>query len=146
MLVLWTSAVAAETVYGHVVGVTDGDTIKILDGRRQLHLVRLREIDAPEKRQPFGQASKQSMADLVYDKDVRAECQGWHRERQLCLVFDGPTNVGTLQVMNGMAWVYRQYAPRFSPLYLMEDEARQSKRGLWSDAAPIPPWEWRHAR
>lgn len=144
LLILTALPAAAETIYGQVVGISDGDTIKILDDDRQLHRIRFREIDAPEKDQPFGQASKQSMSDLVYGKDVRAECDGWHRERRLCFVFVGQINVGTEQVARGLAWVYRQYAPKLSPLYALETEARLSKRGLWRDSSPIPPWEWRH--
>jgi hypothetical protein len=54
-------------------GVADGDTITVLDADRQQHKIRLQGIDAPEKAQPFGQRSKESMSTLVFGKDVRVE-------------------------------------------------------------------------
>lgn len=41
-----------------------------------------------------------------------------------------------------MAWVFDRYATDRT-LYAIQDEARAARRGLWSDAAPVPPWEWR---
>ena len=54
-------------------GVTDGDTIKVLDGDLVLHMVRLTGIDAPEKDQPFGKASKKHLASIVAGKEVFVE-------------------------------------------------------------------------
>jgi hypothetical protein len=42
-----------------------------------------------------------------------------------------------------MAWWYRPYAPKDIMLAQLEAEARAAKRGLWADAHPVPPWEWR---
>ena len=47
------------------------------------------------------------------------------------------------QVRRGMAWVYDRYARQDSPLYALQDQARAIKAGLWRDAQPVPPWEWR---
>ena len=60
----------AETISGKVVGVSDGDTITVLDANREQHKIRVSGIDAPEKAQPFGQRSKESMSTLVFGKDV----------------------------------------------------------------------------
>jgi endonuclease YncB( thermonuclease family) len=65
----------AQTYQGKVVGVLDGDTLIVLTPQKQQIKVRLAEIDAPEKRQPFGQRSKQSLSDLVFGKQVRVEQQ-----------------------------------------------------------------------
>jgi endonuclease YncB( thermonuclease family) len=43
----------------------------------------------------------------------------------------------------GLAWWYRRYAPGDLDLERLESEAREAKRGLWADAEPVPPWEWR---
>jgi endonuclease YncB( thermonuclease family) len=51
-----------------VVGVSDGDTITVLDAERQQHKIRLSGIDAPEKAQPFGQRSKETCLDLYLTK------------------------------------------------------------------------------
>jgi hypothetical protein len=61
-------AAHAQTIHGKVVGVADGDTITVLDAMRTQHKVRLSGIDAPEKRQAFGNVSKQNLARLVFQK------------------------------------------------------------------------------
>lgn len=55
------------------------------------------------------------------------------------------TDAGAAQVRAGMAWVYRQYAKGHDVLYAIEQDAKSSRRGLWRDPQPVPPWEWRHA-
>ncbi len=46
-------------------------------------------------------------------------------------------------VKAGFAWWYRRYAPEDVRLEQLENEAREAGRGLWADAEPVPPWEWR---
>ena len=68
-------AIEAGTLQGKVVGVADGDTITVLDATYTQHKIRMQGIDAPEKAQPFGQKSKQSLSQLVYNKQVTVEYQ-----------------------------------------------------------------------
>lgn len=145
-------ATASETLRGRIVAVTDGDTVTLLDESRSQHRIRLAQIDAPEighgrnkPGQAFGRASKQSLSDLVYGRDVWADCVSRDKyDRQVCTILVGDLNVNLEQVRRGMAWVYRKYAN--DPSYdLAEHEARNSKRGLWNDPNPIPPWEYRKA-
>ena len=72
-LLLLACSVQAETLTGRVVGIADGDTIAVFDANRQQHKIRLQGIDAPEKAQPFGQRSKESLSRMVFGKDVRVE-------------------------------------------------------------------------
>ncbi len=53
-------AVAGEPwiVSGRVVGISDGDTVTVLDADKKQHKIRINGIDAPEKRQPFGERSR----------------------------------------------------------------------------------------
>jgi endonuclease YncB( thermonuclease family) len=51
-------------------------------------------------------------------------------------------DAGAAQVADGMAWVYRKYS-KDGALLRLEREAGDARRGLWSDPAPVPPWEWR---
>ena len=46
--------------------MTDGDTIKVRCGEGAQTTIRLAGIDAPEKKQAFGQRSKQALSDLCY--------------------------------------------------------------------------------
>ena len=73
LMLLLSVAAYADTLTGRVVGVADGDTITVLDANHQQHKIRLQGIDAPEKAQPFGQRSKESLSAMVFNKDVRVE-------------------------------------------------------------------------
>ena len=138
----------AETVTGRVVGVADGDTITVLDADKVQHKIRLVGIDAPEKKQPFGNRSKESLSALVFDKTVDVETSKRDRYgRQIGKVLVNGRDVNLVQVELGMAWFYRQYQREQSPndrrLYeAAEDAAKAEKRGLWRDADPVPPWDF----
>lgn len=142
----------AATIAGKVVGVADGDTITVLDADRVQHKIRLAGIDAPEKRQAFGNRSKESLSDLTFGKAVNVETNKRDRyDREIGKVLVNGQDVNLVQVERGMAWFYRQYQLEQSPndrtLYgAAEDAAKAGKRGLWRDAEPIPPWEWRKGR
>ncbi len=142
----------AETITGRVVGVTDGDTITVLDADKVQHKIRLSGIDAPEKKQAFGNRSKESLSDLAFDKTVTVETDKRDKYgRQVGKVLVNGQDVNLVQVERGMAWFYRQYQREQSPndqrLYeATEDAARADKRGLWRDADPVPPWVWRRAK
>lgn len=126
-------------------GVTDGDTVTVLRGREQVK-VRLAEIDAPERKQPFGQRSRQSLAEMVFRQDVLVIEQGKDRYgRSVGRLQLGSLDANAEQVRRGMAWVFDRYVKDRS-LYDLQDEARQAKRGLWADPAPVEPWEWRRSR
>lgn len=141
----------SETITGRVVGVADGDTITVLDGDKVQHKIRLTGIDAPEKKQPFGNRSKESLSELAYDKTVTVETDKRDKYgRQVGKVLVNGQDVNLVQVERGMAWFYRQYQREQSPndrrLYeAAEDSAKADKRGLWRDADPLPPWEFRHS-
>ena len=145
-------AADAETVTGRVVGVADGDTITVLDADMVQHKIRLAGIDAPEKKQAFGNRSKESLSDMVYDKTVNVETEKRDRYgRQIGKVLVNGQDVNLVQVERGMAWFYRQYQREQSPndrrLYeAAEDAAKAGKRGLWRDSEPVPPWDFRHAK
>jgi endonuclease YncB( thermonuclease family) len=147
------SAQAAEwTLTGRVVAVADGDTLTVLDDTKRQHKIRLAGIDAPERRQAFGQRSRERLGKLVHQKRVEARCHKIDRyKREVCAVFQDSRDVGLRMVGEGMAWWYREYANEQSAedqkLYeSAEDTARTARRGLWYDKTPIPPWEWRRKR
>jgi endonuclease YncB( thermonuclease family) len=142
----------AYDLQGKVVGVSDGDTITVLDAQHQQHKVRLAGIDAPESKQAFGQASKKHLSGLVFNRDVTLDCGKTDKyRREVCVVLIDGQDANLAQVKAGMAWWYRQYAKeqtaaRQSSYEAAEATAKAGKVGLWQDADPVPPWEWRRAK
>jgi endonuclease YncB( thermonuclease family) len=139
-----------ETVISaRVVGITDGDTIRVLTNDNQLLRVRLRNVDSPEKGQAFGQASKQNLSRYIFGRDVELHVFDIDRYgRALAVVILDGVDINLQQVRDGMAWVYTKYMGESSPdtqaRYLSaEAEAKQSRRGFWADPDSVPPWEWR---
>lgn len=142
----------AATIEGRVVSVADGDTVTVLDDTNTQHKIRLSGIDAPEKKQPFGQRSKQSLSDLVFAKAVTVETDKRDKYgREVGKVLVGGVDANLVQVQRGFAWHYKAYE-REQPatdrkVYAdAENEARAARRGLWAEAEPMPPWEFRHQR
>ncbi len=139
-------------ITGYVVGVADGDTITVLDADKVQHKIRLTGIDAPEKKQPFGNRSKQNLSDMVFNKIVTVETDKRDRYgRELGKVLAGGVEVNLEQVRAGMAWHYKAYERTQSAAGRQayadaENEAKAAKRGLWADAVSVPPWEWRHSK
>ena len=126
-----------------VVGVTDGDTIKVRCDEGEQIKVRLSEIDAPEIKQPWGQRSKLALSDLCFERQAEIRRLGTDRYgRTIARVFCAGSDANLEQVRTGMAWAYTRYLTDPS-IRAAENAARAEKLGLWSDAAPIPPWEWR---
>lgn len=142
-------AAAGNVLNGRVVGVSDGDTITVLDGTKTQHRIRLVGIDAPEKAQAFGEKSKQSLSNMVFGKEISVLWDKRDRyDRILGKVLMPWGDVNLAQVEDGMAWHYKRYMNDQS----MKDQlayddaertARRLKKGLWADAVPTPPWDWR---
>lgn len=128
-----------------VIGISDGDTLTAFCDQRQVK-VRLAEIDAPEKKQPFGERSRQALAGLCFQKQATINNRGRDRYGRTIgrVVCDGK-DASAEQVKSGLAWVYDKYVTDRT-LYDLQDAARTARAGLWADAAPVPPWEWRHTR
>jgi endonuclease YncB( thermonuclease family) len=158
MLLMFSIGALAETLTGTVVGVADGDTITVLDANRAQHKIRLGGIDAPEKAQPFGQRSKENLSRLVFDRDVRVEWEKRDKYKRIvgtvwvqpvsCPTCPKTLDAGLAQLTVGLAWWYRKYAKEQSPeaagrYEFAEQEARAKRAGLWADADPVPPWDWR---
>jgi endonuclease YncB( thermonuclease family) len=144
LLVVASSAFADFT--GRVVKVSDGDTLTVLFNKTQVR-VRLDAIDAPESGQAFGKRSRQSLAELCAAKDARVAERGKDRYgRTIGVVTCGAIEANSEQVRRGMAWVFVKYAPAGSPLYALEASAKAKRAGLWADAQPVAPWEWRRVK
>ena len=126
-----------------VVAISDGDTLKVRCPDRPQLVIRLAEIDAPEKAQPFGRRSKEHLSTLCLHR--QAEVRPVTRDRYgrtVARVACAGTDANAAMVRAGMAWAYTPYLtdPR---IRAMEIAARRARIGLWSAPGPTPPWEWR---
>ena len=146
-----TLATAAELRGVMVVGVTDGVTITVRDGK-QNYKVRLAGIDTPEKGQPFAKRAHQNLSNLAHEKQAIVDCYKTDQyKRKVCRVWVGGNDIALAQLQAGLAWYYKRFeneqTPRERVAYARaEDEARLRKWGLWHDKEPVPPWEFRKKR
>ena len=141
----------AAELTGLVVGVSDGDTITVLVDKTA-YKIRLAGIDAPESRQAFGQASKQHLSAMVYKKPVTVL---WDKKdrygRTIGKVLIDGTDACLEQVKAGLAWHYKRYASEQpaqdrADYAAAEDRAKGERIGLWGDARPTAPWDWRREK
>ncbi len=127
-----------------VVKISDGDTITVIDENNVQTRVRLWGIDAPEKKQPFGEASRRHLAEKIAGENVRLESRGRDRYgRLLAVVWLGNENQNLRQVRDGYAWHYVQYAKKATDYAAAEKQAREKRLGLWQEDDPTPPWTFR---
>ncbi len=133
VLLALASPVHAESLVGRVVGVSDGDTVTVLDATKAQHKVRLAGIDAPEKGQPFGERSKENLSRLVFGREGRVD---WHKKDRYGRL------IGTVWVVSpDMPCIGKPDCPK----NLDVDEAKARRVGLWREPDPVPPWGWRQA-
>ena len=131
-----------------VVAISDGDTLTArcgAPGAYQQVRVRVAAIDAPESRQAFGQKSRQNLARLCFKQratlvPVDQDSYG----RTVANVRCGGADVASAQVRSGLAWVYTAYAHAHPHLVPLQQQARSSGSGLWSQRRPQAPWDYRH--
>jgi len=152
LMVVGACPASADSLEGVVVSVTDGDTITVLEGGRIQHKVRISSIDAPEKGQAFGARAQQALAKTVFRKLVTVEWSKRDRYGRLVakILIQG-RDVGLEMVLAGLAWHYKLYELEQTAtdrqLYSSTElDARQRRAGLWSQPAPIPPWDFRGHR
>ncbi len=145
-------AFSNEIIPGLIVGVADGDTVTLLTQDKQQVKIRVQGIDAPERSQAFGQVSRQAMAKAVFQKNVEAHCSSTDRYgRKICTVNVNGVDAGLQLVNQGLAWHYKQYereqtAQDRATYAYAEESARARGYGLWSEANPQAPWDFRKTK
>ena len=142
ILILCSNANSLELI-GKVIKVSDGDTVTILTEDKTQHKIRLNDIDAPEKKQAFGNKSKDNLAKSIASKTVKVEYKKVDRyKRVLGTIYLNNKDINLEQVKSGYAWVYKQYSKN-QTYYQEEQKAKELKKGLWIEKEPIAPWEFR---
>ena len=125
--------------------VIDGDTVYGLLGDKT-YKIRLAEIDAPERDQPFGRQSKIFLRKLLVDGEFDAHISSEDQYgRYIARLYSNGIDINRKMVSEGMAWVYDYYVID-KTFYLNQEDAQKLKKGIWSKRYPAPPWEWRKAR
>lgn len=142
MLVAPCPVVAGAEFVARVIAVHEGDRLTIHhQGRKDM--VYLRDVDCPELKQPYGKQAKHATAAYIANREVVV--RELHQDRKGRIVADillrDGRQVAHELVKEGLAWVQPGGAPDQS-LKDMEELARASRKGLWSDRNPVPPWKW----
>lgn len=132
-----------DTFKGKVIGVKDGDTIEVLKDDNPI-VIRLADIDCPEKSQPFGSNAKKFTSDFCFAREVTVISKGKYDryKRLIATIKIDSISLNKLLVLNGYAWHFKKYSDN-NEFAILEQQARQLKKGLWADNNSIPPWEWR---
>jgi endonuclease YncB( thermonuclease family) len=145
------SIASAQTFSAKVVGITDGDTITVLENTGRQDVIRLTGIDAPEHGQPYATQSENHLRELVFGRTVNLDCQAERSYgREVCKVLlPNGEDIDLDLVKAGLAWHYKQYAfaqtPQDRAAYAAaEDTAREGHLGLWADPHPVQPQDFRH--
>ena len=134
-----------KTINGEVTLLLNGDTLTLKTKRNRAYKVRLADIDAPEIGQPFGKPSRRLARDLALKKTVRGNYTFKDKYGRLIgEVFLPDSKLLNEEMLKaGLAWHYRVKHPHSSFLEKLEYEAWQKNLGLWVQAKPVPPWEFR---
>ena len=154
LLSLVADAHAGELIEGMVRTVYNGGTVLLATREDSLVKVRLYGIDAPDAKpgspgQPFGEIARRTLMYKIMGRQVSAEFMDIDRDRRTVVVIRyACRDINREMVAEGMAWAYRQYLqePYASEYTGAEEVARARHKGLWRDASPLPPWEYRKAR
>ncbi len=143
---------AAQIIDGIVRAVYDGDTILLATRSASRLKVRLYGIDAPETAmpdqpgQPFGAVARRTLMYKIMGRQVSAEIIDTDRyQRAVAVIRYAGRDINREMVEEGMAWAYRQYLRgQYASEYIgSENRARSIRAGLWREANPLPPWEFR---
>ena len=143
-LILLSLSIFSAEIKGKVIAVTDGDTITVSDEMDKGNFkIRLDKIDAPEKKQAFGNKAKQFLSSLIFGKQVTVRYKAIDRYgRILGVIYCDGAEINLVMVQYGYAWHYSCYDK--TPAYIQaEKQARTDKKGLWTDSNPIKPCEFR---
>ncbi len=146
--------------------VSDGDTLKVKDSGGNEFTVRFACVDAPEvphsKREreskvasdrnqfKWGAKAQARVQELVQQAGDRVTLTQTDSDRYGRKVAEVRLRDGTfiqeVLVREGLALVYRPYlnkCPSKEAIQQAETQAKESRRGVWSDSKFVKPWEYR---
>lgn len=135
----------ADPARAHLLGISDGDTVRVRVADYDETRLRLQGVDAPERDQPFGRAATRCLDDILRGGALTVDVYELDKYDRLVgsLYVDGE-RVDVQLVERGCAWWYRRYAPFDMELLSAQRRAKEARVGLWADPNPIEPERWRH--
>jgi len=132
--------------------VHDGDTIRVDCGQGQIKL-RFACIDAPELKQPFGEASRDYLRSLLNESQgkVRVVAEDIDRYGRTVAALEYVSkgkwqSVQVAQARAGTVWGYekfKQNCPVWNAVEAGQSQAQAQRLGLWASGRAIAPWDWR---
>ena len=158
LLAIHASSASAEGLHepwtetGRFVSAPDGDTLRVQTASRGLVNVRLAGVDTPEHGQAWWRVARKHLVDQVAEAPVKISCYKVDQyKREICRVTTRSGDLGASMLAAGLGWHYKRFADEQPPeeraLYAgLEDRARESRTGLWSQDDPMPPDECRRAK
>lgn len=145
-LLIFPLIINATTISGKVIKILDGDTFDLLTNDFKTIRIRLADIDAPEKKQDFGEVSKRALASYIFGKNVQVEYSKQDRNgRIIGTIWSYDENINLKMVENGFAWHFKKYST-LTIFANAEIKAKSMKKGLWVQNNAIAPWEYRHTK
>lgn len=138
---------SAKEVSGKVVSVIDGDTYDLLTAQQHKYRVRMEGIDAPERGMRFYKESKGYLTSLCLGRQVKLRWTKSDRSKRLIAftyLSDG-RELSHEMIKAGWAWHFTKYN-KDADLAALQRTARLRRLGLWTDANPIAPWDYRKSR
>ena len=144
ILLMLPTILFAQVISGKVVKIADGDTFTLLVNNHDQVKVRLDGIDAPEKKQAFGNKAKQYLSSMIWGTPVTVKVLKKDRYgRSIGKVSTSKFKDVNLEMIKaGYAWHYKEYNDD-KTYASAEISARKNKRGLWRDKNPIKPQDFR---
>lgn len=143
---------ATATTGYQLVRVFDGDSMLMRNPEGSVIQVRIAGIDAPEKSQPFADPARDRLAELLQQDGLRvAILKKDVYGRWLASIWITDQDLGLLMIEEGMVWFFRRYQSDLTQEQRQaydaaEKSAQRAQRGLWQEADPTPPWEFRQQK
>ena len=141
-----TNSSAFKRIKGFVTYVQDGDSLKLKTGNDE-KTIRFWGVDAPEgnSKQPYAEQARDFTRRLCQRQQVEIIIHDTDRYNRVVgeVILPDGSSANLAIVSAGLAWHYKQHAPKEKVLAEAESQAQKAHRGLWAGNDPIPPWQWR---
>ncbi|MGV8124818.1 MAG: thermonuclease family protein [Candidatus Xenobiia bacterium LiM19] len=141
-VLLLTSFAFAESFYGNVVEVIDGNNIVVSHDSRQ-SVIRFEGVDCPELSQDFGLQAQEFVSGMVLGRRVWVDVirKDYH-SRLMSFVKIEDKNVSKELINAGLAWYCSKFQ-KYPDIAAAESSARSIKIGIWTAENPTSPQAFR---